>query len=409
MRLVDYEYCNEIAKKEWLDSIQMNVGLRYFGGKTVIGRYIFNNIFNLSVIMKNQGKKPDIFIDAFTGGGKIGLSIPYGWYDTIIINDINYGVYHYYKYCQDDYISLIFMIEKIGSIMNKEMFNLAAYVRNFGLGIEKWKDKNGEPDLVKEDEVVDPLVAAALTYWVTAASYNGITDPKRAIYNLVRKDADIEDKKQEQQKIQQIISRACKRIPKLHEKLNNQHYIIENLDYRELIKKYNGLEYTDLQGEKHDRVEEYREKNKLWYFDPPYHPLCLFGGDPASYADTFTEELANQMVEILSGKYEKDYGKLEYFIKSDYDPQETLRIARQEVNEEYIDNSRKRWYEDIINKEDNQNNYISNLFKSLEVYPFCKVCVGGFDKSSSRDNKAIGQEFIWCRGFPEDYNTEEIE
>ena len=81
MRLTDYEYSNEIAKKEWLNSIEMNIGLRYFGGKSVIGRYIFNNIFNLSVIMKEQGKRPDIFIDAFTGGGKIGLSIPYGWYN----------------------------------------------------------------------------------------------------------------------------------------------------------------------------------------------------------------------------------------------------------------------------------------------------------------------------------------
>jgi len=259
VRLTDYEYCNEIAKKEWLDSIEMKVGLKYYGGKTVIGRYILNNIFNLSVVMKNKGRRPDIFIDAFTGGGKIGLSIPYGWYDTIVINDINYGVYRYYKYCQDDYISLIYMIERIGEFINKDTFDIAKYIRSFGLGVEKWKDSD---DKVKEDEVVDPLVAASLTYWIAAASFNGITEPKRVYYNLVKEGVDAEERKLEQEKIQQIVRRAYKRISKLHEKLNSQHYIIENLDYKELIKKYNGLDYLDSQKKEHSSIKENKEKSK---------------------------------------------------------------------------------------------------------------------------------------------------
>ena len=109
MRLANYEFAEPLDKKEWLNSLQMKVGLNYFGGKSIIGKYIFNNIFNLSVVMKKQGKKPDIFIDAFTGGGKIGLSIPYGWYDTIVINDLNYGVYSYYKCCKENHIALILL------------------------------------------------------------------------------------------------------------------------------------------------------------------------------------------------------------------------------------------------------------------------------------------------------------
>ena len=411
MRLTDYEYSNEIAKKEWLNSIEMNIGLRYFGGKSVIGRYIFNNIFNLSVIMKEQGKRPDIFIDAFTGGGKIGLSIPYGWYNTIVINDINYGVYNYYKYWQDNYIALIYMIEKIGEVMNEDVFHVSAYLRNFGLGVDKWG--NGTDPVTKEEEI-DPLVAAALTYWVTASSFNGMTDPDKVKYSLVNMNADYEDKKREQEKIQQIIRRAYKRIPKLHEKLNRQHYIIENLDYRELIKKYNGLEYMKLNDKKHDKIEEYKYKNKLWYFDPPYHPLCLYGGEEASYADTFTEELADEMVGILSGKYKTDYGNIDYFIKSDYDPEETLKIAREEIDKPYVSKEKQKWYKNIINLEDNENNYMSNLFKDLETFPFCKICVGGFDKGTIGHNvdyqtseKSIGQEYIWCRGFPIGY--EDIE
>ena len=42
----------------------------------------------MAVIMKQADKKADIFIDAFTGGGKMGLSIPKGWFDTIVINDL---------------------------------------------------------------------------------------------------------------------------------------------------------------------------------------------------------------------------------------------------------------------------------------------------------------------------------
>ena len=65
----------------------MVTGIPYFGGKSKIGKYLYNTIFNMAVTM-NNGDKPLIFVDAFTGGGKIGLSMPDGWFKLIVINDL---------------------------------------------------------------------------------------------------------------------------------------------------------------------------------------------------------------------------------------------------------------------------------------------------------------------------------
>lgn len=391
MRLTNYEFAEDIDKKEWLNSIKMYVGLPYFGGKSIIGRYIINNIFNLAVQMKKDSRKADIFIDAFTGGGKIGLSIPQGWFDTIVINDLNYGIYSYYKYCQDPdkYIALIYMIEKIGKeFMNSNFFHLAAYVRSFGLGVDMWGDKT---QFTTQNEVVEPLVAAALTYWVTSAAYNNITAPSTLTYNLTRESNNKEDKAFEKINIEKIIRTAYKRIPKLHEKLNNQQYIIENLDYRELIKKYNGLQYNNIYEELQSVESLYLAKNKLWYFDPPYHPYCLYNSDIAPYADTFSIELANEMINILHGDKENDYGKLDYFIKSDYDPAEVNGI--------------------VTEKGEPTLKEVQDLYKKLEEYPFCKICVGSFNKGAivSTGKNSIGMEYIWCRGYKEGYKDIEGE
>lgn len=462
MRLANYEFAESLDKKEWLNSMQMKVGLSYFGGKSVIGKYIFNNIFNLSVEMKKRGRKPEIFIDAFTGGGKMGLSVPYGWYDTIVMNDINYGVYSYYKCCQsDDYIALIYMIEKIGELMSRDLFHVAAYLRNFGINVDKWDDGK---DFVTEDEVLDPLVAAALTYWVTVGAFNGMTAPDSTSYKLTKEigegDNKQDDKSLEQENIKKVIKRAYKNIPKIHEQLNKQHYIIENLDYRELIKKYNGMDWHDCDWMSKERFKdflqerneldekifdeqyeefskehthknlEYANKNKLWYFDPPYHPWCLYAGENAPYADTFSAKLANEMIDILHGDKEEEFGKIEYFIKSDYDPEVAYNTAKTEVNNHH-DGHQLTWYRKLIDmeegREENKNNFslnqyekdmiwkegmVTNLFKKIETYPFCKICVGGFDKGAllgkeNESRKSVGQEYIWCRGFSKGY--EEIE
>lgn len=431
MRMSDYEFASKTDKEEWIRSIQMKVGLPYFGGKSMIGKYLFNHIFNMSVVMKRNGEKPDVFIDSFTGGGKMGLSVPKGWYKTIVINDLDYGVYSYYKCCKDNYIALIDMIEKIGSLMSKEFFHLATYMRRFGQKCEKWTIVN-ESDEKKQtisvpvgaDEVVDPLVAGALTYWVTSASFNNITSPESASYNLVRvprdengketgsEDKSYESKKQEQENIKRIILNAKKRIPKLHEQLTKYDYRIENLDYRELIKKYNGMPYKDVLGNKLNAETEWKTKNKLWYFDPPYHPWALYSGKDAPYAETFTVDMANEMVDILAGERVDDYGEIKYFIKSDYDPKRTVEEAERNRDKESVSPNIRKWYKELLDKNKN-NNMVTNVFKKLEENGFMKIAVGGFDKGSMMGKKeeglkaVCGYEYIWTHGFPEGY-TEEV-
>lgn len=371
MRLNDYIQASPEAKKDWAESINMSVGLSYFGGKSQIGKYLLNKFFNMTVQMCQKGQRPDIFVDAFTGGGKIGLTVPYGWYDTIVMNDIDVGVYNYFKYIQGrnkdtestDYLALIYMIEKLGEIMSEDIFHMCAR--------ERCSDK------------IDDLSSAAMTFWTTQASWMGDTDPDTISYSLKPSKDDKETdlsmvktllKKNEPQEIQKCIKEAHRRIPKLHDRFMRQNYILENLDYRELIKKYNGMWYTDL-GEMEHREEELGSLTKLWYFDPPYHPCTLSQGKSAPYASTFSEEMTNEMTEILHGDFAETYGMLEYFMKSDYDPKEKVP----EGNDNYHD------------------------FDCLEKPPFCKICVGSFDKGAIDGDgvKSIGNEYIWCRGYEE--------
>lgn len=412
MLINDYMLAEDANRYKWLNSIKMKVGLPYFGGKSRIGKYLFNNIFNLAVQMKKDGKPADIFIDAFTGGGKMGLSVPVGWFNTIVMNDLDYGVYSFYKCCQDkdNYIKLILMIEEIGKIMCADLFYEAAWIRKFGPGADKYNEKN-TPNPVQKDEVIEPVVAAALTYWVTSSSYNCQTSPKTATYNIASELKDSTSNRIEKQNITKIVDRARKVIPKIHEQLNKHNYIIENLDYKELIKKYNGLSYVDLTGKEHDADESYNEKNKLWYFDPPYHPATLYGGEEAPYADTFSEQQANDMVDILSNKDKSTYGELFYFIKSDYDPKET--VARAEANiESETDPNLLKWYNEVINNKDK----LCRLFADLEKDSYMKICIGSFDKGTMVFNddvgdweRSVGKEYIWTRGFPEGYDKIEGE
>lgn len=385
MRLNNYEFLDDIDKTKYLDSIPINVGLKYFGGKKFIAKYLINHILNLAICMKNRGDTPQIFVDAFTGGGKIGLSIPKGFFDKIVINDLNYGVYCYFKEIKDNPKELICAIDQISQNISKDMFYVFIHIRN--------------------NRQLEPVIAGALTYWMAYCSYNGILDPKHAYYNLTRLEENGRplNGSLERYNIQKIKEKAHRRISRLHEIIKD--YEVENLDYRELIKKYNGKEYIDVDGNAH-AVPEYSKKNKLWYFDPPYHPSTVYAGNEASYLDTFDKETADEMTRILHGDLEEEYGALSYFIKSDYDPKEAFRIAKEE-KDNTNNGSLKKWYEQVINMEENGHQF-TTIFDCLEQDPFKKICLGEFDKGSLSGNegeliKNSAKEFIWCRGFNEDY------
>lgn len=402
MRVFDYEMAGKRQRKQWLQSLHTKVGLSYFGGKSIIGKYIFNHIFNLTTKMIQDGKRPEIFIDAFTGGGKMGLSVPHGWYPTIVMNDLDYGVYSFYKCCMNNHIELIHMIEQLGKIMSSSMFKIFLTTR--------------------ENRDLNMIAAGAMTFWCTASSFNCMLDPDSARYNLAHVKEEkgqngepLYDQTEEAANIEKIIKISKKRIPALHKQLIEENYIIENLDYKELIKKYNGLEWKDQTQKKadepHPPIEENKRKNKLWYFDPPYHPWALHAGKDAPYANTFTLEQANDMVKLLAGEQVNEIGELPYFIKSDYDPKDILEKAReyakakenkdQEVLGE-ISSEVRKWYDEILYAEEN-GHQVTNVYKDIEDESkgFCKVCVGEFDKGAldANQKKTIGIEYVWCHGF----------
>lgn len=376
MRLHDYICMSDEEKKKYLDNMSIRSGLSYFGGKSIIGRYLFNHIFNLACEMnKNEGRKIDFFIDAFTGGGKLGLSLPSGWAETIVMNDMDYGVYSYYKCILERPKELIKMIEEFGKILNRQNFHLYASLRN--------PDKNKK--MYERFKEVDELRVAALTFIVTAASYNNTTDAENIDYSF-----DLGQNSSEEKQIQNMIDRSKKVISSLHSRMYNHPYIIENLDYRELIKKYNGLRYTDLNGKKYDGIDDNKNKLKLWYFDPPYYQYTLHGGDIAKYSKSFSAGMTYEMTDILTGKKSEEYDIIDYFIKSDYDPKETLKDASINIKDEKIKDE------------------MQHAFDALEKYPCMKITVGTFAKGGiDKDNRrTTGKEFIWCKGFKEGYGKE---
>lgn len=484
MRLFDYVKSSEDDRSRWMESFKMTSGLPYFGGKQFIGKYLMNRIFNMADKMDRDGKHADIFIDGFTGGGKIGLSVPDGWFGTIVMNDFNYGIYSFFNCCKEKPMELYKMIEKMSKIFDKEVFtyfvyNRSNYLDNNNLNIlnnSKYKNKNIDKlnNILKEakldeneaeeirkcinlrhhqeyltDVTMNEVVAGAMTYFVTHASYNGQTDPIKATYKFISgKETDMSYEKDE---IEKIVKSALKRIPEINKLMNRNNIIIENLDYKELIKKYNGKEYTDLKGNQHVD-EEYASKIKLWYFDPPYHPATLAGGKSAPYEDTFSVDNSRELVEILHGGYGENkgnkiidtYGTLEYFIKSDYSIRyalenlinqmhylKKLNPAQNEVkksvetekktleglignvkkyihdfdcleeNEEYVIDTEQKY--DIDERESKNRYYKPNS----EDITFYVEKLGDFKKAVKRkvpgeegtvEEKVDATEFIWCRG-----------
>ena len=457
MTLFDYEYMAEEEKEQWLDSFQILSGLRYFGGKSTIAKNLANHILNMAVKIHQDGYGKTTFIDAFTGGGKVALSMPAGWFDKIVMNDLNYGVYNYFKYCKEEPEALVKMIEMLGSVMSEPFFKFCAWCRSNDGNTnrkseadsllkqaeaikEKTEHTDEEKELLKkaegirkaydflDDTRVEPLASAAMTYWVTQSSFNGTTDPERVSYRLGLKDNQTGSptRGQEKEEIAKIIRHAKKHIPLIHDRMEKLNIIVENMDYGDLIRKYNGKPFSDsLQEEK--AFEENKEYQILWYFDPPYHPATLNEGNSAPYEDSFDLENVERMTHILHGDYEQEYGKLEYFIKSDYDPKYTYKQFKKQLEEsEYklayetkkTGNSDKiEKYKNVIKRLEKQAEESENHLKDFDVLEdnikweghkanttdpiFYKECLGEFYKGvnvTEEGERAKGREYIWCRG-----------
>lgn len=392
MRLYDYKFSPVSDRRKWMETVKISSGLGYFGGKQFIGKYLMNRLFNMAVRMEDDGNKADIFIDAFTGGGKIGLSVPEGWFETIVINDLDYGVVSYFKACRDNPDRLIKLVEEIGGCMCEDLFNVFIYNRcnSSASAIREIRKEYNNMDWIS-DKTVEPLLAGAMTYWAVQSEFNGCTAPGRASYSLKIGDKD------EKEEIRNIIDLAKKRIPKVHDIIKKRNVIIESLDYRELIKKYNGRPYKDLKGTEYPEDEAMGRKNKLWYFDPPYHPATLSGGKNAPYMMAFPIEMVHEMTAILHNDRIDEFGKIKYFIKSDYNP----KYRYEEEDDEQVKDiallqKLQKAYHDFDVLEENDKNSIQYRDKDIKYYV---ECIGDFGKGASdSEGKTQGKEYIWCRG-----------
>ena len=456
MKLNDYKMSSEYDKRKWLESYKIMSGLPYFGGKAYIGPYLINEICNMATQMDTDGKKADMFIDVFGGGGKIALSVPEGWFDTIILNDYNYGITSYFNCCKNNPDELIDLIEKLGSVMDEDLFHLLAFIRSND-GNRILEKEYGEGERYQKyreilfDDKIEPLLSAAATFWVTKLDFMGITDPLKVSYK-----ASIADNKEEtigrpkeKEKIENTVKFAKKHIPEICRRMRKNNIIVERLDFAELIKKYNGKPYKTIDGTELTS-EENLDKNKLWYLDSPYHPSTLNNGADAPYEDTFSIELVSKMTEIIHNDKMDEYGELEYFIKSDYDPKETFRFAvemterysfernkldaellSEKCTEQNKEEKNKRLeiikkYLEVLDKQINlissnmaflndnivpfhhfdcledNSEYICGGIKPEEERVYFKRCLGEFPKGVTNDitgEKVYGKEYIWFRGM----------
>lgn len=386
MRLTDYVFATEKLKKQYFDTVTMQVGLRYFGGKSIIGKYLLNRIFEMQAYRYEKNISATTFVDCFTGGGKMALSIPTGWFETIVMNDMDYGVYSYYVCCKESPRALIEMIEVLGKVMCEEVYVICARERNKrGKGLTDAEMALFHLDKIqcvdhKEHEKYekgDMLLSAAMTYWVTQSSWLGETEHNAANYALNKGD------KNEKLEIENRVALAKKRITQINTKMTRQHYVIENLDYVDLIQKYL---YDSDTGEK--------KEDAIFYLDPPYHAATLNrsnqlkktknGNDvspasdkekPAPYEVSFSYEQTNAMTYLLA--------TMKWFIKSDYDPSFFFRDPYEE--------------ETALNKGRLPADYFHD-FDLIENRDqgFCRECLGSFHKGTSSGDD-VGLEVIWSR------------
>lgn len=406
MRLTDYVMAPKELKEQYFGTLTMQVGLRYFGGKAMIGKFLLNRIFEMQAYRYKKGIPAKVFVDCFTGGGKMALTITTGWFDKIVMNDLNYGVYSYYVCCQKRPLALIRMIESLGSIMCYDTFMMCAKKRST-------RGKDLDPDFLKkigvdvdnverdEDKNIvgdaDMLLSAAMTYWVTQASWLGETDPDRVSYALNTAG------KNENEEIRKRIKIAKKRIMQINHKMTRQTYIIENMDYVDLVEKYRSLYGEDV----------------IWYLDPPYHAATLNKSNgldengeiieksakkkeeptkeekPAPYEDSFLYEQTMAMTYLLA--------TMKWFIKSDYDPYYFFEEPCKSYENYTIDNfdklspeEKNEYYKKKVGLLTSNKYYHDfDLIENIEQ-GFYRELLGSFHKGTNTGHDE-GKEVIWSR------------
>lgn len=363
MNIEQYACASRKMKYDYFDSMEMVTGLVYFGGKSKIGKYILNRIYEMQLYryLHTGIDVADTFVDAFTGGGKMALTVAKtGLFKRVVMNDFDYCVWAYYKSIQDHPAALYHLIKCMGEIIKKEIGfidNVVNPVIRSGYKCKDSFEKDLKDEALKDEAFM--IIAGACEYWKTSSSFSGTTGSDDNM--LATRIADTGDVSY----IDELIDKAHERIRSLNEIMSRSgcEFVILNQSYDEVV----------------DNHEKYgiNTDSVIWYFDPPYHQATLACGAPADYNCTFDFEATRNMTGRLKEMY--------WFLKSDYDPYGVLNKAGgfcyNGVYHEYSE-----FAYDFIGLEDYNNGFFRDV-------------LGNFEKTSAGGDlaKSLGEEVLWCR------------
>ncbi len=179
---------------------------RFYGSKT----HLLNDIYK---VISNVKDKITCFVDVFGGSGVVALNLPWK-FNVIVYNDLDDYLYSTFKVIQDD--------EKRKKLLEK--LEMAFRHRKV---FEEYKEQYWES--VENDEITK----AFITIYLAQISFNGGFESYKTAIKTNR----------------DFLNQAITPIKNFGKMLRN--WIIENLDFREVIKKYDS-------------------KTTFFYLDPPY-------------------------------------------------------------------------------------------------------------------------------------------
>lgn len=448
----EYINASERERQLWVDTLPIEVGMQYFGGKSgPLGRKLLKAVCDMQAYCITKGERKKIYVDAFCGGGKMGLSVPEGWFDEIYMNDLDYGVYSYYHVCKKNpeelkkiveaYINPKTLIQKVkitndleksqgwllfealkwGRHSDEGMFGAnynykgATVINSEAIDNKEALKTNSVIEKVFSDikniTIPEPeLRAAFATVFITEYGFTSETG-KHASYTI--------EGKRETEKVGLINQKKkdiLNKIDNVNRIMNKKNITITRDDYAQLLDTPD--DETRAEMEKNGRKEDllYLAENKdniLFFLDPPYHPLTLSGQKEAGYDCTFNREMSLQILYKL--KKLKDEKKKMAFIFCNYNPSD-FKAANEELFNDEEKNSKAIEGLDITGNQDciaiiknlfpNEDDATFNArmkgklsyedfmpFQNLEIAK--PYYLGAFQRLDSSTSK--GNEIIWIQ------------
>ena len=388
----EYINASERERQLWIDTLPIEVGMQYFGGKSgPLGRKLLKAVCDMQAYCITKGKRKKIYVDAFCGGGKMGLSVPEGWFDEIYMNDLDYGVYSYYHVCKkrpeelkrivEAYINPKTLIQKVKITNDLEksqgwlLFEALKWGRhsdegifganyNYNYNYKGAADENSvaidNSEALKTNSVIkdvfnnienitipEPeLRAAFATVFITEYGFTSETG-KHASYTI--------EGKRETEKVGLINQKKkdiLNKIDNVHRVMNKKNITITRDDYAQLLDTPSKQAEAKMKknGRK-DLLHLADKKNDILFFlDPPYHPLTLSGQKEAGYDCTFNREMSLQILDKLR-KLKKEEEKKMAFIFCNYNPSD-FKAANEELFNEEEKNSKAIEGLDLTGDED---------------------------------------------------------